>query len=263
MKIYLLTYLIEASICLMAFYLFYRLLLQKETSFMLNRVFILVAIVLSIIIPFIEIPVGHDAVYMHYHAAITDISALADEDYTLAFVKKATTTETTSIEVNILFYLYITVCIVLLIRLLFQITSLLYFYYRNKSIKTQKYRLINTHGKLPTFSFFCLLFWDNSQPLSQESKNFILQHELIHIRQWHSLDILLLELLRIIFWFNPAIYLIKKSLQEVHEYLADAAVTTHQNVEAYVQLMVNQLFTNLKLTFTSFFNQSHLKQELI
>lgn len=262
MKAYLLSYLFEASVCQTTFYLFYCLFLRKETSFSFNRIYLLLSVLLAVVIPFIEIPVREDAVYLPYQTAIADITPFSGESPTYVFVKEASEIKHYENYLDSIFYLYVFIGSLLLIRFLCQLAQLLYFYINSFSVKHPDYRLIHTNGKLPTFSFFRLLFWDNSKALSTENAGYILIHELTHIRQWHSLDIVLMELLKIIFWFNPAIYLMKKALQHVHEYLADAAVVTQQNAATYIQLMVSQLFSNLHFSFTSSFNQSQLKTRI-
>jgi beta-lactamase regulating signal transducer with metallopeptidase domain len=85
------------------------------------------------------------------------------------------------------------------------------------------YRLVILPEKNQSFSFFNLVFMSSSAAQTDQS-NQILQHEMAHAQQWHSLDIMIIQLVKIFQWFNPFIYLTEKSLQETHEYLADEAV---------------------------------------
>jgi TonB family protein len=120
-----------------------------------------------------------------------------------------------------------------------------------------------TEGKLPTFSFFRLLFWDNSQTFTELQKLQVVGHELAHIRQWHSLDIIFLELIKSIFWFHPAAYLFKKDLQQTHEYLADAAVVQQHSPDSYIQLIIAQVFQSSGLTLINPFSQFKTKNRII
>jgi TonB family protein len=139
---------------------------------------------------------------------------------------------------------------------------LLRFAYSNNAQRQPHYRLIYTHGQLPTCSFFRLLFWDNSQELSADKQAFILRHELTHIRQWHSADALLLELLKVVCWFNPVVYLLKRSLEEVHEYLADASVVRQYDARQYSQVMAEQTLNTMNFAFTQSFNRSLINKRM-
>ena len=85
------------------------------------------------------------------------------------------------------------------------------------------YTLVRTHGRLPTSSFGRVVLWDETLPLSPAEAAQVLRHELAHVRQGHTYDRLLLELLRAGLWFNPFVHLCGRALALTHEYLADAA----------------------------------------
>ncbi|MDO1451428.1 M56 family metallopeptidase [Rhodocytophaga aerolata] len=237
------TYLLESSTCLAVLYLFFRLLLYKEPLLQTNRFFILTAVLLSLLIPALHIPLAEKVVFASPMFLLQEVTATGTAK-----------TDPFPAEKYAL-YAYVCIGISLLLRTLWQIGKLLYFSRTSPARKTGAYQLILTDGKLPTFSFFRLLFWDNSQPLSEEQQEQILQHELTHIRQWHSLDILFLEVVKAFFWFHPAVYLFKKGLQQTHEYLADAAVVKEHNRDSYIQLMVAQVVETSTLTLINPFSQ--------
>ena len=122
--------------------------------------------------------------------------------------------------------------------------------------------LIYTNGKLPTFSFLNMLFWDNSLALDAISQKSVLTHELIHIRQKHSWDLLVVEALKVVFWFNPFLYLYHRALKEQHEYLADASATVDISKQDYQHALVSVLFKNLNPGFVHSFNQSQIKKRI-
>jgi hypothetical protein len=197
------TYLLEASICLAAFYLFFRLILRQEPLLHANRFFILSSVLLSIGIPLVDIPLQEKAIFYAPVFVLQDITVAAKPaEYRFP------------VEEYIL-WAYILVCICLLLKLFCQMGKLIYFSRKNRSSKADTYQLIHTEGKLPTCSFFRLLFWDNSQTFTEEQKLQVLHHELVHIRQWHSLDIIFLELVQVVFWFHPSVYLLKKTCNKL------------------------------------------------
>jgi TonB family protein len=244
-------YLLESSICLAAFCLFFRLLLRQEPLLRMNRFFILAAVMLSLGIPLIDIPLQEKTVFITPILYLPEITASAHTD-TYRFQAE-----------EYALYVYAVLCIILLSRLLWQTGNLLYFARTSRISKTATHHLVLTEGKLPTFSFFRLLFWDNSQTFTNEQKLQVLGHEMAHIRQWHSLDIMLMELIKIVFWFHPAVYLFKKDLQQTHEYLADAAVVQQHGPDSYIQLIIAQVFQSSGLTLINPFSQFKTKNRIM
>jgi TonB family protein len=258
-------YLLEVNSCLLAFYLFYYLFLRKEKFFGWNRLFIAGAVVLSLALPLIEIPLPGRVSYLPESAELPVLTIFAADE--AEWLPTPVTAAATGQEQELtltegIWCIYVSICLLLFGRLLWQVARLLHFGYTHTRAEHRQYRLIDTHGKLPTFSFFRMLFWDNSQQLSETQQALILQHELTHIRQWHSADALLLELLKVVCWFNPAVYLLRKSLEEVHEYLADAAVTRHHDARQYSQVMVEQLFRHMNFTVAQSFNRSLINKRI-
>ena len=117
------------------------------------------------------------------------------------------------------------------------------------------YTLLETHGRLPTSSFGRVVFWDDTLALSPAEARQVLAHELAHVRQHHTADRLLLELLRVVLWFNPFVHLCARALALTHEYLADAAALhkfasptpslSHSTSLSYSQLLARQVASRL------------------
>ncbi|WP_310396481.1 TonB family protein [Hymenobacter sp.] len=111
------------------------------------------------------------------------------------------------------------------------------------------YTLVRTHGRLPTSSFGRAVLWDETRPLSPAEAAQVLRHELAHVRQGHTYDRLLLELLRAALWFNPFVHLCGRALALTHEYLADEAALRHAAAAApafspthsYARLLARQV----------------------
>ena len=106
------------------------------------------------------------------------------------------------------------------------------------------------------FSFFHHIFIGQITDLDEDSKNKIIEHELVHYREWHSLDILLVELLQIMFWFNPAIYLLKNALVEAHEYRADELSVKKGEEQIYCSLIARLALTGAGYHIANHFNKS-------
>lgn len=124
------------------------------------------------------------------------------------------------------------------------------------------YQLVISNESHPPFSFFNYLFITNEHLEKQEDSEKIIAHELAHIRGKHSLDVLLSEVLCILFWFNPLVYLYKKSLQDVHEFLADSEVTRNTSIKNYGHLLLRQAVPSAYIALSNHFNHSQLKKRI-
>lgn len=116
--------------------------------------------------------------------------------------------------------------------------------------------MVKTEGSMPTFAFFKYLMWDDSLNLSEEEKKQVLDHEKVHIKQKHSYDIMLMEVLKVFFWFNPFIYLYRNLLEEIHEYEADRTAVKANGQVAYTKLLVKLVFQKMGISQGSFFAKS-------
>jgi hypothetical protein len=112
------------------------------------------------------------------------------------------------------------------------------------------------------FSIFKYVFLWND--INEEKLEDILSHELVHIREKHSLDLLYFELLRILCWFNPLVYIYQKRISEVHEYIADAIVVQDKNKTDYYEKLLAEVFQTQQFSFTNqFFKHSLIKKRII
>src|SRR5690606_18758620 len=111
------------------------------------------------------------------------------------------------------------------------------------------------------FSFFRSIFLGD-QVLEEDYKS-IVQHELVHIRQGHSFDLMFFELIRIIGWFNPLVYVYQSRISELHEFIADAKVAKTHRAEQY-QLLLSQVFQTRHISFVNpFFKTSLIKKRIV
>lgn len=122
--------------------------------------------------------------------------------------------------------------------------------------------LLRTSAAVVPFSFFHWVFVPTEFDNRPDNKN-MLMHELAHARAWHSVDILLLEILCIVSWFHPLAHWYRRSLRTVHEYQADAAASDQTTRKQYSLLLLRQTQPQLALSFANHFFQSPLKQRLL
>jgi TonB family protein len=163
---------------------------------------------------------------------------------------------------NILLYIY-------LIGVTFYTTKFLYQFYRIykmiskfQVVKSNGLKLVFTNSEYLNFSFFNIIFLNNSDTKSEDAQK-ILSHELVHVNQKHTIDAIFIEVLSIIIWFNPIIYLYKNSIKEVHEYLADDNVIKNSNMYSYQELLLSKVVGTQFNLLTNFFNKSLIKRRII
>ncbi|GGK56024.1 M56 family metallopeptidase [Rufibacter glacialis] len=249
----LVTYLAESTVCLLAFYLLYLLLLRNEACFRYNRFYLLGATVVSFLLPFMEVPSFQEV------AVIPPlVPSLTPYVVKVAVEGEPISSSTMVGWDSVLLLLYGIGVGVFAFRFVRQLYHLYNYIQKQKGREEKVHSLtvIPTHGEWPTFSFFRYIFWDNSQPLTQEEQARILQHERVHVTQGHSYDLVFLELLAIVFWFNPLLFLYRKALMVTHEFLADAQVIQTEDRTGYGLLLARQVLQKNNFTLGHHFNKS-------
>lgn len=253
MKAQLLSYLLESGICFGILYFFYVSALQGSTFFNANRAYLLVAATLSWLIPLLTFapdvpPIYGNPVMAGLPRTITVMETqVAAEQYRIS-------------PSDVVLWLYLAGVLFFGLRFAVRFSRLWWRVFVTDKKPFAGHWRMETHGRLPTFSFFNFLFWDGSQTLSQAEEGQILRHELVHIQEKHSWDVLYAELLKVVFWINPAMHLLKKDLQTLHEYRADAVVSREFGNPAYTSILIASFFRQLECDFSHFFNQSSIRQ---
>jgi len=250
-------YLIESSLLSAILYVVYWLLLRKESSHRFNRFYLLSTVILAVLMPFFSFRIG-----------VSFDNTLLNPNYLPEFTlgNKLESTSWFSL-INVSTYIliiYVFGVILFAFRFLYRLSKLINLIRSNNAqyVNSGAYYLIETHGSFPTSSFLNYLFWDNAASLQESEKEKVKQHELVHIHEKHSWDLILVEILKCIFWFNPFFYFFKNQMAMVHEYLADQNVLKHTQQAEYQQLILKQLFQVDALAFSNPFNQSQILKRM-
>jgi TonB family protein len=250
-----LKYLIEASIVISVFYLIYVFVYKGDKNSKFNRIYLISSSFLAVILPVLRFPIisGREIEYTNsLHHAIQLPEIIISDQY----AANATQSEISLSQIIVI--VYFTGLAFFLFRFLYEL-FLTFKHIRtcsDNSEKSESYTLINTEGKLPTCSFYKYLFWDDTQNINEKESNFIIKHEEGHIRQRHTFDLIYLEILRIIFWFNPIFHGYKKAMLSVHEYLADEFALANTNQQGFVALLGRQVLQKHNLTLSNHFSKS-------
>ncbi|MGZ8538768.1 MAG: N-acetylmuramoyl-L-alanine amidase, partial [Flavisolibacter sp.] len=124
------------------------------------------------------------------------------------------------------------------------------------------FKFYNTTEPGTPFSFFKSIFWNKRVDVNSHEGQQIFRHELFHVRQRHSADILFLEAVRVLLWINPFFHLIKKEIKAIHEFLADQHAVSNNNQHDYAELLLLQSITEKKSSLSTYFFQNHIKRRI-
>lgn len=243
-------FLMSSTICLVVFYLFYICILSRHNSFQQNRIYLLGSLLLSFIIPVLEIPTtqkgGDLPIFVSTTQTLSEVVIYAENaspllnPYTTAMLA-----------------IYLIGFMIMGIKLTYRWVSIRQLLF-DKDRRLRFYKgawVIETNGQLPTFSYMEYIFFDNSVPMDEADKNRILDHELAHSKQGHTYDLLLVEFLKVLLWFNPLIYMYSHKIEEVHEYLADDKATQDGDINTYSQLLAKMALRNFSIGFARHFSK--------
>lgn len=162
----------------------------------------------------------------------------------------------------ILIALFIIISSIVLIRFILNIFRILNKILKSKKVDYSKTSLVLVEEKTLPYSFFKYIFVNQVDYENGKIENELLIHEEAHCLQYHSIDIIIIELLNIFLWFNPAIWLFRKSILLNHEYYADNKVLTYRDPIDYQQLLLNILLRNNTNYLVSNFKYSFIKNRI-
>ncbi|WP_179334451.1 N-acetylmuramoyl-L-alanine amidase [Winogradskyella costae] len=256
------SYFIYTIISLGCSYAVYVLLLRKQKTFQFNRFFLIGSLLLCLVAPFMEIEL---------FKAVPSITEIPLEKFTASVVETQPIEDVTFDEAQQVdhsqkspfFYVYIIITLFFLFRFLKNLFKI-YGLTRNEYEYNGKLKVIKSADSDMVSSFFNYMFIPKEHTLSREDYESIIAHETVHSEELHSVDIILLELLSCIFWFNPFIWLYKKSTLQNHEFRADEkSVSSGIDIENYSNTIINLGQKEYRVPLTSGFNFIHIKNRII
>jgi len=231
-------FLIKASSGITLFYVVYWLFLRKETFYKANRWFLISALLTAVVLPLFPIQYS---VFVEPQNSKTAIQTISDTFKNIPVVTESEYTIQSFNWQQVLLIIYITGASIFLMRLLGQTFILLHLMIKYRVKSLNGVRIVENEKYGLPFSFFNIVFI-NPKFHTQDELPEILAHEKVHIRENHWFDLLIIELLTVIFWFNPFIWFFERSIKQNHEYLADKAVLAQgHGVGRYQALLINQL----------------------
>lgn len=229
----------------------YYWILGNEKIFRFNRFYLIFALIFSYIVPMVSVTLPR-FFEQDSHLVIGNLTGLVQN----------TSTHPESHWTKSLAYVYAVVSLLMLMKLLFSVSGLI----RMKGEKTeyQGMKLMLLDQKKSPFCFWNRIYIHKNEFENAEIDDRILYHEQQHLLQKHSLDLVFLELLKVISWWNPMLYFYKKAMQINHEFLADEEVLKkHLDVKQYQHLILNEIEHSQNIQLTHSFNFNTTKKRFI
>lgn len=245
-----LVYSLQAIILQTLFVIVFEIFFKKETFFKANRIYLIGSLILSFIIPLIEIPID-----------------LIDQEQAIIQLKEIVITRNNSVfnieekasAYSFIFIIYLIGFLTFFGLFFYKLIKIFNLIKTSKHFKNNQSNLFYIENSNHAFSFFNFIF------IGTDNQNFdvIVKHELVHAKQWHSLDILIVELLKIVFWFNPILYHYHKRFIELHEFEADMK-SANEDKKKYFEVLLCQILNCNSISLTNnFYNQSLIKKRII
>ena len=242
-------FLLISNLSLLVVWFSYRLVLNKNTFHGLNRAYLLVGSVLSLLVPFLPIGRATSEQLIGVQLAAVEVG------------NGIIPTGALSLPVNMYSLIYALGALVALWLFARSVSGLMKLLYNSES-EIVMGELVLRSDKAGPFSFLSIIHLPKK--LSVNNLETILKHEMAHVQLGHSYDVLWLSFLRIVFWFNPLLTYYMRTIQEIHEYQADALTHISSTKEHYVKVQLDQLFQlPSELSFAnSFYNSINLKKRV-
>ena len=252
-------YIVKSAVCLAVFYLFYRLLLSRETFHRFNRIALLGILILSCAIPFVEVT-------MKEPMEVSQQLLTWEELLLMANLNRTATIETAPESVitwrEALLMVYLLGIVFFFLRNVWSLTRMLRLIKGSTLVRQENGITLITHQKkIAPFSW--MKFVVISEKDLKENGEEILTHEYAHIRKRHSIDLLIADICIFFQWFNPASWLLKQELQNIHEFEADESVIA-QGIDAkkYQLLLIKKAVGTRLYSMANSFNHSKLKKRI-
>ncbi|QXP79532.1 MULTISPECIES: M56/M15 family metallopeptidase [Winogradskyella] len=255
-------YFIYTVISLGCSYAVYFLLLRKQKTFQFNRFFLIGSILLCLVAPFIEIELFNAV------PSITEIplEKITESTFETPHIEAITFDEVTPVHqssINPVFIIYLMISGFFMLRFLKNLLKI-YKLTRYDYKRVERLKLIKVTDSDMVSSFFNYMFIPENNYLSKNDYLSVLAHETVHSEEYHTLDIILLELLKCIFWFNPFVWMYNTSILQNHEFIADEqSVLSGIAIENYSNTIINLGQKEYRVPLTSGFNFIQIKNRII
>lgn len=252
----LVNYLLESGISLAFLSLLYLLFLRKETYFRTNRLFLLLSVLFSLVLPLLHIPVFGPQSVMIEEIRVTPYQNLL-ETVVVRSQDISESVESVILSSTLIIAVYACGAILFLALFAFRFTKLMQMIRNNPVLPAEGYKMVLLDMQTSPFAFMNYIFVRKDFE-KMPGYHRMMIHELEHVKQGHTYDILILEILTIFQWFNPFMWMLRRAIRENHEYLADKAVLSSGiQPSEYKELLLSQILGG------PYFAASHFNYSMI
>jgi len=259
-------YILQIIAFQLLFLVAYDLFLKRETFFNWNRAYLIITPILSFLLPLIRFDFIRQHIPTAYSIQLPEV-LITNSPMQVHLLPEVVIGSESHLS-NFVFmiplfgYLWYLGIIASLFFFIYKVFKIFALKRSGTKIHTKDITLVSLPDTTTAFSFFNTIYIGNN--LSETKKTNVIIHEKIHIREYHSLDLIFFEILRILFWFNPLIYIYQHRMAMLQEYIADAKAILETNKKEYYQDLLSQVFQTEKISFiNTFFNHSLIKNRLI
>lgn len=255
------TYLFQTISFQVIFLIVYELFLKKETFFTYNRIYLLVTPILALLLPLLKIPLLQTVIPPETYTMLPEVLIGGNSQELHAVHLNSLSSETAQV-INSWLFIYVGGLLFSLGFFFNKLRILKQLFSHKPLVKNAEVKIVEVPHSRIACTFYNTIFM--GADLVEKEREQILSHELVHVKQKHTLDLLLFEILRLLFWFNPVIYIFQARISAVHEYLADAGVVKNVKKQDYFQQLLNSAFNTENISFINqFFNQSIIKKRIV
>jgi hypothetical protein len=251
------TFFIKSTLCLFVLYGFYHIFLRNQKVLLFNRFYLIFSLIFSLVIPLIVITINAE---LPLYNALDRFTV-----YSKYLIQKKTVMEPASTLFNfqnLLVVFLIVISSILLIRFAMNIIRIIRKIVSNQKVQYENTKLVLIHDKTLPYSFFNYIFVNQPDFENGKIEKDLLIHEEAHCLQYHSIDVIFIEVLNVFLWFNPAIWLYRKAILLNHEYYADNKVLMTRDLIDYQHILLNIILQSNPDSLVSNFEYAFIKKRL-
>ena len=254
-------YIVQVVLFQLLFLAVYELMLKKETFFSYNRWYLLSTPLLAFILPVLKFPILSQAIPAQARILLPEVM-VRNTTSTMETLPAIYITSQSGVALNWWLILYLLGVLISFALFLKKYNSLNRLFRFHKISEEKDFKIIEVPNSKMAFTFLTTIFLGDQ--LSKNERQQILSHELVHVKQKHSLDLLLFEILKILVWFNPLIYLYQERITGIHEFLADEEAVNITHKKNYYEQLLNTAFNTRNISFINqFFSHSLIKKRIV
>jgi len=250
-------YLLQVLVCSAVLMVYYLLVLRNKKFHQYNRFYLLGVALVSWMVPLIKI------VWEQERSGVRQVDLLNVVAVNNSEMEAMVTSQQQSLDwVSLLPHLYVGISVFLLVAMLVSLYRIYKIYTTHECSNLQQFYLVMTRENGTPFSFFSYIFWNAEIDIQTPAGKQILQHELTHVKQYHTIDKILIQLNLIAGWFNPFFWLLKKELDMIHEFIADKKSVENGDAASLAQMLLTTAYPGQQFPLTNPFFFSPIKRRL-